>query len=366
MRWNLAIVAFVAALGVAALVDGIRGGGQGSEPAAATAVAEADELRGPDVPAPGALPGVLVVTRPGDCRLREIDLARAAFRRAGPETLCEAWAAPAGGFAVAQTERTVVPGARRIALVRLGDPPERERDLGVARGAVAWSADGARAAWCGPGGSSTVLTVATGEQDTVAGCSPRFAPDGSVLTLATGAQSAELLRDGNAELDEADLAAGFGRAAGGPINVLEFDVSEKGRIALAASRPDPAGEERVLELWLDGRLEESVELPAQVGPAGGRLGELLRFGPGGRELAVGYGPGPGPLTIVDLGTGRLALRSAEQRAFAWSPDGEWLALATAAGEIRIYGALRDVPAYVLPVGAATLDWAKEQEPPARE
>jgi hypothetical protein len=357
---TVVIVALVAALAVAALVDAIRCGGGDSGPAV-TGAAEADELRGPDVPAPGALPGKLVLTHAGDCRVRQIDFASTAYLQPGPETLCEAWASPTGAYAVVETDRTSTPGAHEIALVRLGDPPEVERELGVARGTVAWSGDGARVAWCGPDGETTVLTVGSGEQATLPGCRPRFAPDGSVLTLSSGS---EILRDGAVDLDSAAVAQGFTRATTGPIDVLEFDVAADGLIAVTASRPSSTGVEVVLELWREGQLQQQAELPARVGLSGNRLGALLRFGPDGRELAVGFGGGPGPLTIVDLRTGRLSLRFAQQHAFAWSPDGAWLALATGPSEVQVYGAVRDDPAYTLPVDAATLDWTREQEPPA--
>lgn len=367
MRRNLVIIGLVGALGVAALVDGIRRSEQGDVQAVAASetASEGDELRGPDVPAPGALSGSLVIAAPGECRLREIDLRTVAYRATGPETACEIWPSPSGEVAIAQTSRGETAGTREISLIRLGETPETERSLGAARGNVAWSADGARAAWCRGDGSSTVMTLSSGQLETVSGCRPRFDPDGSVLTLPDEEFLGQLWRDGSVELDAADVARGFDTDVAGPVDIMEFDVAPDGLLALTVSKRAPIGTLVALELWRGDELVASGPLPARAGRGDTRLGELLRFGPDGRELAIGFGGAPNGVTIIDLGTGQLVLRAAEQRAFTWSPDGQWLAVA-AGDEIRVYGAVRDVPVYVLPVETATLGWVPGEEPPPEE
>jgi hypothetical protein len=47
---------------------------------------------------------------------------------------------------------------------------------------------------------------------------------------------------------------------------------------------------------------------------------------------------------------------------AWSPDGTWLAL-TISEEIRIFGASRSEPAYVLPVRARAVGWTSTPATP---
>jgi hypothetical protein len=367
VRRNLVIGALLAALAVAAMVDAVRRDGGDEQAAAATATAPETgpgrTLTGPDMPAPGALPGSLVLAAPADCRLREIDLAAAALGEPGPETLCRVWVSPTGDQAVVESGRGESPGSRKLELVTLGDPPEAEEELGIALGAVSWSPDGKRIAWCEPGGDSVVLVLASGDRQGVAGCDPRFAPTGSVFTTPAQAPLGELWRDGAVELDSSDLAEGFDEGTSGPIEVLEYDVAPDGLIAVTVRRLISTGSKTVLELWRDDGLEASVPLPRRLGGGASQFGELLRFGPTGNELAIGYTSGAGELTLVDLGLRRIVLRSAQQRAFAWSPDGGWLALAIG-DEIRVYGSLRDVPAYVIPAAASTLGWAAGKEAPA--
>lgn len=364
MRRNLVIGALLTALAVAAIVDVVRrDGGDETSAAAVSAPGETAggrKLTGPDVPAPGALPGSLVVAAPDECRLREIDLASAAIGEPGPGTLCTLWVSPTGERAVAQTDRGEQPGTRQLSLVALGDPPELEGDLGSALGEASWSADGARIAWCEPGGRSVVLDIESGERTQVDGCDPRFAPDGSVLTTPVRGLLGELLRDGAVELDASDLARGFEEGTSGPIEVLEYDVGPDGLIAITLRRLVPTGSQIVLELWRDGTLETALPLPRRLGSGASQFGELLRFDPTGRELAIGYTSDAGELTLVDLGLRRVVLQSTPQRAFAWSPDGGWLALAVE-DEIRVYGAVRDSPTYVIPVEASALGWAAGKE-----
>ena len=59
--------------------------------------------------------------------------------------------------------------------------------------------------------------------------------------------------------------------------------------------------------------------------------------------------------LLDAATLRPLLRPLVQQGFAWSPDGAWFALAAADG-VRIAGAERSQPAYVLPVAATTIAW----------
>jgi len=120
--------------------------------------------------------------------------------------------------------------------------------------------------------------------------------------------------------------------------------------------PIPSMPRVVLELWREGRLEQAVSLRGLAYPFGNlRFGEIVRFSPGGRELAVGaYGLGV-PLMLLDSATLDPVLRPVIQDGFAWSPDGAWFAV-SGSGEIRIAGAVRSTPSYVLPIGAATLAW----------
>jgi hypothetical protein len=362
---NVLAVGVVAAVGVAALLDTLRGGSPLDERAESAteplAQADANTLTGPDVPAAGALSGSLVVAESDGCRLRVIAFATASLGDPGPVTLCRVWVSPAGDLAVVTTDRGDRSDAREIALVRLTDPPEVVESLGQARGEIAWESNGDRLAWCAADGTSIVLSIEAGTRQRIEGCRARFAPDGAVLTKPDRPLVAEILRNGEPLLGPDEIAGGFPQGSSGPVNVLDFAIAHDGRMAVTATRTAPLGTVVVLELWQEG-LEATYELPAGLGPGNTRFGGFLRFSPVGSELAIGYTPGAGELTLVDVELGRLLVRSTPQRALSWSPDGAWLALATD-DEVRIYGALRDEPSYVLPLGAAALGWTAWEEPP---
>lgn len=360
MLRNALIVGALAAIAVAALVDTLHGG-EAAAPARGPDEPQLRRLAGPDVPAPGALPGSLVVVEAGDCRLRVISFEDGSLGEAGAETLCRVWASPTSGLAVAETSQGERVGTRELALVDLGDLSDGGRVLGPARGEVAWAPDGARVAWCSLRGSSIVLELASGSEREVAGCDPRFAPDGALLTRPDG--EAELWRDGEPLLTADDLARGFEPGGSRRVELVDYDVSSDGTLAVSVARPMPSGTAVVLELWRAGSLATSFALPAVRGPGNTRFGGFLRFGPAGNELAVGYTPGAGALTLVDLGLERLAIPEIAQSGLAWSPDGAWLALAVG-NEIRVYGSVRDEPSYVLPVAARSIAWSPGEEPAA--
>lgn len=362
---NALVVLLLAAVAVAALVDGLRGGSGAAADDGRAAQADGGSgqpLEGPAVPAPRALPGWLTVVD-DDCRLRVVSFDDVVLGAPGPETLCRAWPSPAGRLAAVTVDRGGRADLRQLALVRLDDPPAEADVIGEARGEPVWSPDGRFLAWCGIDERTVVLAVADGTRRIVDGCSPRFAPDGSVLTRPDRALAAEILRDGQPLLGPEDIARGFSPDSTGPVNVIAFDASADGLLAVTAVRIAPLGTLVVLELWRSGALEAAFELPTLLGPGNSRFGGYLRFSPAGNELVVGYTAGGGEITVVDLNLQRILVRSVSQRGFAWSPDGAWLALAVD-GEIRIYGALRDEPTYVLPISTPTVGWGAEEEAPA--
>lgn len=360
MLRNALIVGAVAAIAVAALVDTLHGGGGGKESTLPRGSEEAEpaSLTGPDVPAPGALPGSLVLAEADGCRLRVIAFEQASLGEPGAETLCRIWASPAGGLAAVASTPGERADVRELTVVDLEDPSADARALGSARGEVAWSADGTLVAWCAPGGVSVVVELSSGAEREVQGCDPRFAPDGALLTRPDG--EAVLRREGEPLLTADDFERGFEAGSSGPIELVEYDVSQDGAIAATVARLTPGGSVANLQLWRDGELESSFELPNARGEGGTRFGGFLRFSPAGNELAIGYTPGWGELTLVDLQLERVLIGRIAQRGLAWSPDGAWLALAVD-DEIRVYGAVKDEPSYVLPIGAASIAWSPGEE-----
>jgi hypothetical protein len=358
--WAAAIA--VAAVGVAAAVDALTGGGPEAAGRAPTRPPAA-ALHGPYVPAPGALAGTLYVADPRDaCRLRALDLATLALGPRGPTTACRVWAAPTGERAVVAREGE--DGGRDLWLVELGDPPRIGSRLGPSRSAPSWSRDGERVAWCLDDGESVVADLRTGERERLPGCFPRILADGAVVTTERGPLSSIVYVDGERALGPAELARGFapGRRGGSP-RVLGDGIGPDGALVLAVSRPTGLDAGGVLELWRSRSLTRAFGLEPVYGPAGAYFGFRIETSPDGSEAALVF---PGAIArqerddlaaFVDLRTGRPlgGLTELPFRALAWSPDGAWLALATGA-EVGLYGAARDEPAYVLPFPAAALAW----------
>jgi len=356
---NVIVVGAVCALAIGAAVDALRGTTDGAVAVdqSVTSRLRDDRLRGPDVPPPGALPGTLVFADQDGCRLRRLSLTTSILGSPGPATGCELWVSPAGGLAVVTTEPAAPGGSRRLALAGVGAEPRLVRDLGEATGIPAWSANGKRVAWCEAESETVVEEIATGAREHVAGCSPLFGGegDGSLFTVPPRALGTRLLRDGQTYLGPAALRSGLDAASDTPVWVVGLGASSDGQLAISLLVLAPTGSDVVLELWRGQTLEASFALPKVFATDNRRLGEFLRFSPDGHELAVGFGPGAGRLSFVDLRLREGSVSTVSQTGFAWSPDGSWLAVATG-GTIEIYGQVRDTPVFTLPVAAAGLGW----------
>jgi hypothetical protein len=228
--------------------------------------------------------------------------------------------------------------------------------LGSAFGEPSWAPDGRRVAWCG-GNETVVHEIESGDQHNVPGCHPRFTPSGELLTMAQGVLNGSILRDGQTFLDLRDDPIGTPG-----LEILDYDESPDGLLVVTMLRLGPPGGEVLLELRRGTNVEASLELPRRRGLNGARFGEFVRFSPDGTVLAVGESSGPGPVTFVDLRLRRPSLELQDQRAFTWSPDGAWLAIAKAR-EIEIYSANAPEPVYRLPIRASRVGWAA---PPSAE
>jgi hypothetical protein len=378
----------VVALAAVAVVDAVwERGGDGSQAAAAE-----ERLRGAGVPAAHALSGSLTFVERSGCVLGSLDLAELAVVRQAVPGGCTIAVSPDGRWAtVGRADGSA------SHLVRVSSPPETVRSLGHVRGAVAWSEASDRVAWCRPDGRTVVLAPATGRTDVRAGCGPRFAADGTVLTVVGALDGRGVYADGRLLLDEEDLREALDRTASGPVRPLAADRRDDGTVAVVVSATprdiydlleqagiDPTGVEGIdearkllgldgqrgaiavsgsgtvprteLQLWRDGRLEAAHPLRAAGYPfTNRRFGELLEFSPGGDELAIGFDGTGVPLMLLDVETLGVILRPTLQHGFAWSPDGAYFALSNGA-QVTIAGALRSEPAYVLPLAASALAW----------
>jgi hypothetical protein len=77
-------------------------------------------------------------------------------------------------------------------------------------------------------------------------------------------------------------------------------------------------------------------------------------------LALGPSGTRDSMTFVDLRLRRTSLELDYQRAFAWSPDGQWLAVALDR-EIAVYSENSSEPVYRLPLEVAGLGWTAGPE-----
>ncbi|MCC6223114.1 MAG: PD40 domain-containing protein [Thermoleophilia bacterium] len=235
--------------------------------------------------------------------------------------------------------------------------------LGAALGEVAWSPDGEWLAWCGPDGSVSMRIDGSAEPVRPAGCRPRFAPDGTVITRADDSPAPSLLGDGRVLLAAARLEQPLVALGSELAEVAGFAVGLDGTLAVAvlgrtAGAPPPT----LLELWRDGVLRDAIRIPAFSPPAGpGLSGLRVELSPDGNEAAILFpdalaSPGPGTLVaLVDLRTRAVLLSEEAVGDVAWSPDSAWLAVA-GGREVAVYGTDRSHPVYRLPVVARSLAW----------
>lgn len=351
------VVLAVAAIGIAATVDAVRGGRGASSADPPAGVSGEDgvtqeRLAGPDLPSPGALAGMLVFAdRAEGCRLATLSFATLRFVPTALDTDCTVWASSLGRLAVVSPSGAEQP----LSLVRVRPKAEALDGLGEVLGDPTWAPDGSRLAWCGGGEgkiySVVVATPAESKRESLPGCSPRFAADGSLLMRSiTGT---EIWSESGVELGEQEILSGLAGPDGQP-DVLGFDRSPDGTLAVAAAIRGAPDTTR-LELWENGSLAVSVPV---VGAAG--IGELLRFSPDGSVFAIGPRPDRvgGPVTFVDLRLRRSTLDVVASGGFAWSPDGAWLAVA-GDEEIAIYSRDSDEPVYRLPLAVRGLNWVAE-------
>jgi WD40-like Beta Propeller Repeat len=348
------VLGAVAVLAIAAAFDALRGE---TESLTQLDPTEPSPLVGRELPEPGELPGTLVFASQAGCRPRTLSLSTMTLGAGGPSLECGLWVPPSGPLAAVSLAPALGFRGSRAALLRLGDPPGVVQGIGIVRGDPSWSGDGSRLAWCTASSGTVVLDLETGARERLAGCRPKIAPDGSVLTRPARLLTSTLLRDGRVVLRTEELVRPYPPGSEGPLDVVGYDLRSDGLLAVVTVRFEPGRlPRRLLEFWRGKELERAILLPELNLPAGaGRLGDRVEFDPTGREVAVAF-PGAGKeMILVDVGTGSVALPPTSQHGFAWSPDGRWFALSTGE-EVRVFGPDRRDPVYVLPVGAATLAW----------
>ena len=159
---DVVLVATIVALAGLAATDAVRRGDGADGSRTRPARDQAADARAVRTPAPGAsrvprglLPGSLLFTeaRASSCRLRYVVLATGKERRVPSDTRgCLLWA-PAEGRTIAKsTNDDLADGEVEFAFLDLAHPVGALRPHRAVFSHVVWSPDGRRAGWCAPGG----------------------------------------------------------------------------------------------------------------------------------------------------------------------------------------------------------------------
>jgi hypothetical protein len=274
----------------------------------------------------GTLPGALVFTDADDCRIRVIGLPggveRPLARFLGT---CELWAAPVGQRVAYGLGPSSADGFVPFKLADLALPL---RELGGYRalfGVVLWSQDGQRVAWCGRRRVGFDLEIG-GPSRRLPTCPAAYTRDGGVAYAI-----------GNRLLVEGQVVH---RASGG-ITYVHYGTD--GSLALVIDGS-------TIERWEGGTLTDELAIPQGLQ---GRTPVLSPDNCGALFPAAGE---VGEIQLLSLGC--LAddtRRTFRGRDAAWSPDGEWVAVAgeDAIDFARVAGAQAEIS---WPASAAELTW----------
>jgi hypothetical protein len=279
----------------------------------------------PDWPV-GALEGELVFTAVDGCRVRAVDLSSGRERElASFSGTCELWAAPTGQQVAYGLGPSSGDGFVPFKLADLAAP---ERELGGYRalfGVVLWSQDGQRVAWCGTRRVGFDLEVG-GPARRLPSCPAAYTPDNGIA-FAIGRR---LVVEDKTVL-RADAGITFARFG----TDESLAVVEDGRELVRYSP--------------DGRHRDIIGIPE---------GRTPILSPDNCAAVFRPLEGSGGITFTALPCfqGRAPVDLVGNDA-AWSPDGEWLAVAEedAIALERVVGPAQTVR---WPARAAELAWRR--------
>ncbi len=285
--------------------------------------------------------------------MRAIDLGALELEPPGQLTHCTLVDISSDGqFAAAYDDQL------RLALLDLRDRPEWIRDLDTrlrenssrTSRIAALAGDGRAVAWCVGGNETAVLTIESGDVQSVTGCDPRFGQDGELFTRTGAPRNEEIRADGRVVLSQPDFREGLDLTPEEESDLLAYDVGADGAIATKVRRVIglPLA---TIQLWQDEQFQGAYRVS---GVDGALESSGLELSPDATRVALGW---RGLLAgVLDFGFGRVG-RTSDHGSYAWSPDGRWLAIGNAES-ISIYARGSDAPTYSLPVTTLMIAWSQ--------
>jgi hypothetical protein len=298
-------LAAVIALGGAALADALRDGDTaevGADQTAATA-ATTDAPAATGLRLPGmAAPGRIVFTDARSCELRAFDIQAGRFVDLPPvATTCELWAPRVGTHVAFALPDDLGDSIRHFSVRNLEDPQAAFGEYtAVAHAPVAWSSDGSKLVWCDTPDSGFELSFGR-RPVRLNRCVRAYGPGGVRVAWKFGLQGVKIVIG-----DAPPIAAGF---------AWDIASGTDGSLAVVV-------EGRRVDRYEDGRLVGTTDVPASTpaNPVG-----VPALAP---DNCAALSLGPGVVELIDLG----CFRGSAPRTFpglyaAWSPDGDWIAVA---------------------------------------
>ena len=328
---DLLILAGVLLLGGFAVADVLRDTAT-SEPReaqpATTAPATTSTEEEPAIQQLPAVPGAggdFAFTEVGSCAVREVDLPTGlVFRNVVRASTCELWAAPVTAkvaIGIAEPRGDAVP-FRFIDLSR----PGLELGGGEALfGALAWSEDGQRAAWCTGQRIGFDLELGARRRQ-LPDCPTAYSPGGEVV-YARG--------------DRLFVEDRPGLQASGTITKVHY--GSDGSVAVVV-------EGRRIERYVNGELTEALDLQERY------HGRKPTLSPDNCSAAYRAGD---RMRILDVGCSRIGPNGSvfPGHVAAWSPNGEWIAIGGPT-EVTFYDLTGTADPVVWDVGAVQLAWRR--------